>query len=98
MKKYCSVIVLICLPLLLLGQTTTFDNLNANYPTNKAITWTSSNWGSGFGHRIINTDPGGKTLLNFQGRHNNASWSTIMSLTSDGKVGIGTNSPATNFI
>ena len=77
----------------LIAQTTTFDNLNANPFSNKAITWTSSNWGSGFGHRIINSDPGGQTLLNFQGRHNTTNWSTIMALTSNGKVGIGTINP-----
>ncbi|MGW9686767.1 hypothetical protein [Flagellimonas sp. 2504JD1-5] len=78
---------------LLFGQTTTFDNLNANPYTGKAITWTSSSWGSGFGHRIINTDPGGFTLLNFQGRNNSSTWFDIMSITSSGKIGIGTTSP-----
>ncbi|AUP78826.1 pyocin knob domain-containing protein [Flavivirga eckloniae] len=75
------------------AQTTTFDNLNANPLTNKTITWTSSNYGSGFGHRIINTDPGGHTLLNFQGRHNKTTWSNIMSLSTNGNVGIGTANP-----
>ncbi|WP_120752425.1 hypothetical protein [Aquimarina sp. BL5] len=75
------------------GQTTTFDNLNANPFTGKSISWTSSNYGSGFGHRIINSDPGGQTLLNFQGRHNSTSWSDILTLTSNGNVGIGTTSP-----
>ncbi|WP_350284676.1 hypothetical protein [uncultured Croceitalea sp.] len=77
----------------LLCQTTTFDNLNANALTNKAITWLSSNWGNGFGHRIINSDPGGYTLLNFQSRHNTTTWSNSISLTSDGKVGVGTTTP-----
>ncbi|AXP80816.1 hypothetical protein CJ739_1730 [Mariniflexile rhizosphaerae] len=77
------------------AQTTPFDNLNANPLTNKAITWTSSNYGSGFGHRIINSDPGGQTLLNFQGRHDSTTWSDIMTLTSNGNVGIGTSN--TNF-
>ena len=76
------------------AQTTTFDNLNANPLTNKAITWTSSNYGSGFGHRIINSDPGGQTLLNFQGRHNTTTWSDFMTITSTGKIGIGTTSPS----
>ncbi|WP_405207449.1 hypothetical protein [Aquimarina sp. LLG6339-5] len=76
------------------GQTTNFDNLNANYSVNKAITWDTSSWGSGFGHRILNTDPGGQTLLNFQGRHNATSWVDILTLTSNGKVGIGKNNPS----
>jgi len=71
------------------AQTTTFDNLNANYGSNKEITWFTSNYGSGFGHRIINSDPGGQTLLNFQTRNNTSTWSDIMKLTSLGKVGIG---------
>ncbi|MBQ4804098.1 hypothetical protein J8L88_14645 [Aquimarina sp. MMG015] len=76
------------------GQTTNFDNLNANYSVNKAITWDTSSWGSGFGHRILNTDPGGQTLLNFQGRHNATSWVDILTLTSNGKVGIGKSNPS----
>ncbi len=74
-----------------------FDNLNANYGTNKSITWYTSNWGSGFGHRIINSDPGGKTLLNFQGRQNSTTWSDILTLTSNGLVGIGTSNPESKF-
>ncbi len=76
------------------AQTNTFDNLNANLGINKSMTWYSSSWGSGFGHRIINADPGGKTLLNFQGRHNSTNWANIMVLTSSGNVGIGTDSPS----
>lgn len=75
------------------GQNTSFDNLTANYSTNKSITWFTSNYGSGFGHRILNSDPGGQTLLNFQGRHNSANWSDILTLTSNGNVGIGTTNP-----
>ena len=67
MKKTSSIIFLISLLSFycdyLIAQTTTFDNLNANTFTSKAITWTSSNWSSGFGHRIINSDPGGQTPL-----------------------------------
>ncbi|WP_247672626.1 tail fiber protein [Aquimarina sp. MMG016] len=94
MKKSLLLLCLLVSSVSIIGQTTTFDNLNANYSTNKSITWYTSNYGSGFGHRIINSDPGGKTLLNFQGRHNSTSWINIMSLTSDGKMGIGTTSPA----
>tara|TARA_R110002020_G_scaffold1998_1_gene9096 strand:- start:4830 stop:5759 length:930 start_codon:yes stop_codon:yes gene_type:complete len=84
-------------PLIIWSQTTSFDNLNANALTNKAITWTSSNYGNGFGHRLVNSDPGFETLLNFQGRSNSTTWTNIMSLTSDGKVGIGTIDPKAKF-
>lgn len=76
------------------AQTTTFDNLNANPLTNKAITWISSNHGSGSGHRIINADPGEETLLNFQTRHNTSVWSDLLTLTSLGRVGVGITNPA----
>src|SRR5690606_34197526 len=83
-------LIIFCLHLIttlhLNSQTTSFDNLNANIYTNKAITWTSSNYGSGFGHRIINTDPGGQTLLNFQARHNTTTWSDLLTLTTLGRV------------
>src|SRR5690606_535831 len=92
-------LIIFCLHLIttlhLNSQTTSFDNLNANIYTNKAITWTSSNYGSGLGHRIINTDPGGRTLLNFQARHNTTSWSDLLTLTTLGRVGIGTTTPST---
>ncbi len=100
MKKLLNII---CLSLFIAsylngnGQTTTFDNLNANPLTSKAITWTSSNYGSGFGHRIINSDPGGQTLLNFQARHNTATWSNLLTLTTLGRVGIGTTTPSHLF-
>lgn len=75
------------------AQTTTFDDLFANPWTGKSITWMSSAYGNGFGHRIVNSDPGSQTLLNFEGRNNSTTWTRIMSLTSDGKVGIGTTEP-----
>ncbi|NAY93424.1 hypothetical protein GTQ34_16050 [Muricauda sp. JGD-17] len=75
------------------GQTSTFDNLNANPLTGKAITWTSSNYGNGFGHRIVNSDPGYFTLLNIQGRHNSTTWTDMLSITTLGNIGIGTSSP-----
>lgn len=81
----------------LAAQTTTFDHLNANPLTGKTITWTSSNYGNGFGHRIVNHDPGGYTLLNFQGRNNSTSWTNILSLTSSGNIGVGTNNPLSKF-
>ncbi|AUP79681.1 tail fiber protein [Flavivirga eckloniae] len=93
MKKYDLTFLFYFSIVVAFSQTTTFDNLNANLYTNKSITWTSSSYGSGFGHRIINADPGGKTLLNFQARHNSATWSNFMTLTSNGRVGIGTSTP-----
>ncbi|RZS92318.1 hypothetical protein [Aquimarina brevivitae] len=92
MKKYFS-LLMVFVSISVFGQDTSFDNLNANFGISKSILWYSSSYGSGFGHRIINSDPGGQTLLNFQGRHNSGTWSNIMSMTSNGKVGIGTDSP-----
>ncbi|WP_052143789.1 tail fiber protein [Wocania ichthyoenteri] len=94
MKKI-SLIISLCLfvAIHINAQTTTFDNLNANNYVNKAITWNSSDWGSGFGHRIINSDPGGQTLLNFQARHSTATWSDVMTITSTGNIGVGTSNP-----
>ncbi|WP_437398686.1 hypothetical protein [Flagellimonas lutimaris] len=93
MKKLLHCLILALTSNLALAQTTTFDNLNANPLSGKAITWTSSNFGNGFGHRIVNADPGGFTLLKFQGRHNSTTWSDILSLTTQGNIGIGTNNP-----
>lgn len=81
------------------GQTETFDQLNGNAGSNKKIEWVSSGYGSGYGHRIYNLDPGfgGKTLLSFAGRNNSTSWTDILTLTSNGKVGIGTTDPSVKF-
>jgi hypothetical protein len=57
------------------------------------IEWYTSNYGSGFGHKIYTADPGGSTALRFAARHNNASWSDMMTLTSNGYIGIATTSP-----
>lgn len=82
-----------------IGQTETFDELNANLGQNKEIEWYTSTYGNGYGHKIYNTDPGfgNKTLLNFAGRNNNSSWSDILTLTSNGRVGIGTTDPSVKF-
>lgn len=74
----------------------TFDALVSN-GSNKKIEWTTSNWESGFGHKIFSYDPGGKTLLNIASRHNNSNWTNLMSFTSNGLVGIGTANPSTKF-
>ncbi|KZS41432.1 hypothetical protein AWE51_22275 [Aquimarina aggregata] len=91
MKKYIFIIVLLSVTVI---NAQNFDNLIANYGINKSITWFSSNYGSGFGHRIINHDPGGQTLLKFQGRHNSATWLDYMTLTSRGRLGLGTTTPS----
>ncbi|KAB5482737.1 hypothetical protein FOT42_017900, partial [Flagellimonas hadalis] len=93
MKKTVAYLFFVLVSTTCLAQTSTFDNLNANPLTNKAITWVSSNYGNGFGHRIVNSDPGLYTLLNFQGRNNSATWTNILSLTSQGDIGMGTSNP-----
>ena len=79
------------------AQTFAFDELNANSGSNKEIEWATSGYGNGYGHKIYNHDPGGKTLLNIAGRNNSTSWTDILTITSNGKVGIGTTDPATQF-
>ncbi|HVI48438.1 MAG TPA: hypothetical protein VM802_26445 [Chitinophaga sp.] len=59
----------------------------------KVLEWTGSTYGNGFGHKIYSEDPGNLTLLNIAGRHNSAIWSNILSITSQGRVGIGTKQP-----
>ncbi len=76
------------------GQVEPFDELNANFGTNRKIEWFTSGYGNGYGHKIYNHDPGGMTLLNFAARNNSSTWSDIMTITSNGKVGIGTTSPS----
>jgi hypothetical protein len=79
------------------GQTTTFDQMNSNVGSQKAITWNTSPHSSGFGHRFISTDPGGKTTLNLQARHNTAAWSDLLVFTSDGRIGVKINNPLHSF-
>lgn len=78
------------------AQSLTFDditNKTTPIPTNKAIIWNSSPYGNGFGHRIYNDDYNGKTYLKFAARHNSATWTDAMTITSQGNVGIGTDNP-----
>ncbi|MEP1340658.1 hypothetical protein [Ekhidna sp.] len=95
MKKVVLLGFALCLYFISNGQTQPFDELNANSGSNKKIEWISSGYGNGYGHKIYNLDPGfgGKTLLNFAGRNNSTSWTDILTLTSNGKVGIGTTDP-----
>ncbi|WP_298731625.1 hypothetical protein [uncultured Chitinophaga sp.] len=60
---------------------------------NKILVWEESNYQNGFGHRIYPRDPGIRTQLNIAARHNSATWTDMMTLTSDGKVGIGDTDP-----
>jgi len=62
-----------------------------------AIEWYTSDWGNGFGHKIYNSDPGGRTDLRIAARHNTATWTDVMTITSDGKVGVGTTNPIYAF-
>ncbi|WP_192350281.1 hypothetical protein [Algoriphagus sp. Y33] len=73
------------------GQTTTFDYMNSNVGSHKTISWNTSAFGSGFGHRLLSMDPGGSTTLNLQARHNSATWKDALVITSQGYVGFGIN-------
>ncbi|MEZ4792898.1 MAG: hypothetical protein R2783_05410 [Gelidibacter sp.] len=69
------------------------QSISMAYGANRPITWFTSNSGGGFGHRIINFDPGVSPLLRFQSRHSTATWSTSMVINSHGAIGIGTETP-----
>ena len=89
---------LFLLPILIArSQNLAFDNLTGNGGQGKAISWTTSLFGNGFGHRIVNVDPGELTTLNFQTRHNTTTWTNVLVLTSTGNVGIGVSNPTSKF-
>ncbi|HHG84880.1 MAG TPA: hypothetical protein ENJ82_09020, partial [Bacteroidetes bacterium] len=94
MKKSILICGIIGLCLHLPGQT--FNSLIAN-GGNKKIEWKTSTSGNGYGHKIYNFDPGGKTLLKIAARHNSSSWTDLMTFTSNGKIGIGTTNPKSKF-
>ena len=71
------------------AQTTTFDYMHSNVGSQKTISWNTSIYGAGFGHRLISIDPGGATTLNLQARHNSASWKDAIVINSQGYVGFG---------
>jgi hypothetical protein len=85
-----------------MAQTTVpFDDLVANVGTNgaynKSIVWLTSTYGSGIGHKIYSDDYSGQTYLKFAAKHSGQysnGWKDMMTLTSLGKVGIGTSSPS----
>lgn len=76
------------------AQNVVFDTLTAKVGANKNITWTTSTFGSGFGHKIYSYDPGGRTDLRIAARNNSSTWTDVMNITSLGYVGIGTTSPS----
>lgn len=69
------------------------NSINMALGINRSLTWYTSDFGNGFGHRIINWDPGYSTLLRFQSRHNSAEWNTSMTINTLGNIGIGTENP-----
>lgn len=69
-----------------------FTSLDAS-GVNRKIEWVTSGYGKGFGHKIYNDDPGGITLLNIAARHNSDIWVDALTITSEGKIGLGTESP-----
>lgn len=75
------------------AQTLNFDQLNSTVGSGRAISFTTSSWGNGFGHRLINGDPGEFTTLNLQYRHNASVWTDAMVVTSLGNIGFGTSNP-----
>ncbi len=79
------------------SQSLSFDNLSGNTGPSKSISWTTSSFGNGFGHRIVNIDPGELTTLNFQARHNSGSWVNSLVINSLGRVGVGIANPSYPF-
>ncbi|PSL44630.1 hypothetical protein CLV51_1052 [Chitinophaga niastensis] len=77
-----------------IAQNIVFDTLTARVGGNKSIIWTTSTFGTGFGHKIYSYDPGGRTDLRIAARNNSATWTDVMNITSLGNVGIGTTSPS----
>ena len=73
-----------------------FTTLEAS-GVNRKIEWVTSDYGNGFAHKIYNNDPGGITLLNIAARHNSTVWVDALSITSEGKIGVGTESPTTQL-
>src|SRR5690606_20880291 len=69
-----------------------FTTLEAS-GANRKIEWVTSDYGNGFGHKIYNDDPGGITQLNIAARHNSTVWVDALTITSEGKIGVGTESP-----
>lgn len=64
-------------------------NITFGYARGRSIIWESSLASNGYGHKIYNSDPGHRTLLNIAGRHNSKEWTDIVKITSNGLVGIG---------
>lgn len=59
--------------------------------SNHAIEWFTSSFAAGYGHKIYNLDAqNGRTDLRIAGRANSATWTDLVAITNDGRVGIGT--------
>lgn len=83
-----------------MAQSTTFDELKGNYGSNKSISWTTSMYQNGYGHKIYGIDQqdgSGTTQLRIANRNNATSWSDALTISSNGKIGVGTNSPSEAF-
>lgn len=72
------------------------DETNGGEP-GVGLEWHTSDYGAGFGHKIYTSDPGGHTLLNFAVRNNSAAFEDVMSIASNGNVGIGTATITQNY-
>ncbi|KEO71614.1 hypothetical protein [Anditalea andensis] len=94
---YCAIILFALIFIYknpLLGQDLKFNSLSGISGYGRDITWTTSEWGSGFGHRISNMDIGGYTTFSIDSRHNSPNWVNTFNITSLGHVGIGTLLPS----
>lgn len=97
--RFCTlVLILVGVHQTTTAQTTNFDYMHSNVGSQKTISWNTSSFGSGFGHRLISIDPGGSTTLNLQARHNTSVWTDVVTFNTLkhtnflGTVGIGVGS------
>jgi hypothetical protein len=58
------------------------------------IEFLTSNWASGYGHKIQSEDGGGGIMnLNIYGRQNTTNWTNVATFRSNGNIGFGTTNP-----
>lgn len=76
------------------SQVINFVQKNSSSGPEKAINWTSSTFGNGFGHRWISADPGEFTTLNLQYRPNSSTWNEVMVITTLGNIDVDPNNPS----
>ena len=82
------------------AQTQTFDNLNANDGIDKFLTWNTVINGSNYGFRWGNrtgTTGGDRGLLDIAARHNNGSYTSLMTFATNGTIGIRTTAPTPGY-